>query len=256
MSTLRRSPTLASVTDLEVYLAAVVDRLSAALQDDLAAVYLHGSAAMDAFVPSRSDVDVLVVTRGPLGANAKSVLAQSLSERSLPCPGVGLELSIVTASAARTPSDRPLFELHVSTAEGKVVDGVGRPGDPDLVAHFAMTRERGDVLFGPPADQVISPIDRSRLLLVMADDLAWALERELGGYAVLNACRALRFARESTLGSKPEGGAWAVANGVGDRASIDAALRRQAGSDEIVDLGEATSFVELAREELVAEAGR
>ena len=126
------------------------------------------------------------------------------------------------------------------------------PGDPDLVAHFAMTRQRGVVLFGPPAAQVLSPIDRSRLLLVLADDLAWALEQELGGYAVLNACRALRFAREGTLCSKPEGGAWAVANVVGDRALVEAALRRQAGSDETVDLAAAIPFVELAREELVA----
>ena len=138
-------------------------------------MYLHGSAAMDAFVPTRSDVDVLVVTRGPVGAHAKNVLAESLSERSLPCPGVALELSIVTSLAARTASDAPAFELHLATQGARVVDGEDLPGDPDLVAHFAMARERGVVLFGPPADQVISPIDRSRLLLVLADDLAWAL---------------------------------------------------------------------------------
>ena len=214
------------MTDLDAYLAGVVDRLSAELKDDLVAVYLHGSAAMDAFVPTRSDVDVLVVTRGPVGAHAKSVLAERLSEIALPCPGVGLELSIVTSLAARAASDAPAFELHLATPGARVVDGVGHPGDPDLVAHFAMARERGVVLFGPPADQVISPIDRSRLLLVFADDLVWALEQELGGYAVLNACRALRFAREGTLCSKPEGGAWAVANGIGDRALVEAALRR------------------------------
>jgi streptomycin 3"-adenylyltransferase len=244
------------VTELEAYTAAVVDRLTAALRDDLVAVYLHGSVAMDAFVPTRSDVDVLVVTHGPVGANAKSSLAESLSESSLPCPGVGLELSIVTSEAARTPSDAPAFELHLATQEARAVDGVDQAGDPDLVAHFAMTRERGVVLFGPPVDQVISPIDRSRLLRVLADDLTWALERKLGGYAVLNACRALRFVREGTLCSKPEGGAWALANGVGDRASIEAALRRQSGSDEVVDLAAATPFVEWARDELLAEAGR
>jgi hypothetical protein len=244
------------VTELEAYTADIVDRLSAALKDDLIAVYLHGSAAMGAFVPTRSDVDVLVVTRGSVGASAKSMLAESLSESSLPCPGVGLELSIVTSLAARTTSDAPAFELHLATQEAHVVDGENRPGDPDLVAHFAMARERGVVLFGPPVDQVISPIDRSRLLLALADDLAWALEQELGGYAVLNACRALRLAREGTFCSKPEGGAWAVANGVGDRASIEAALRRQAGSDEAVDLAAAIPFVERAREELLAPAGR
>ncbi len=241
---------------LDAYLKDVAERLSSGLADTLVAVYLHGSAAMDAFVPTRSDVDVLVVTDRPVGASAKSALAESLSESSLPCPGVGLELSIVTSLAARTPSDVPAFELHLATQGERVVDGDGLPGDPDLVAHFAMTRVRGVALFGPPPDQVLSPIDRSRLLRVLADDLTWALEQGLGGYAVLNACRALRFAREGTLCSKPEGGAWAVANGVGDRASIEAALRRQAGSDEIVDLAAATPTVERAREELLAAVGR
>jgi streptomycin 3"-adenylyltransferase len=244
------------MVELETYLGDVVDRISAHLRNDLVGVYLHGSAAMGAFVPTRSDVDVLVVTHGPVGASAKSVLAESLSESSLHGPGVGLELSIVTSVAARTPSDAPAFELHLTTQEGRVVDGEDLSGDPDLVAHFAMARDRGVVLFGPPADQVFSPIDRSRLLRVLAEDLTWALEHELGGYAVLNACRALRFAREGTLSSKPEGGVWAVANGVGDRASIEAALGRQAGSDEIVDPAAAAPFVELAREELLGAAGR
>ena len=185
------------------------------------------------------------------------MLAERLSEDSLPCPGVGLELSIVTSEAARfAPSDAPAFELHLEHAGARFDDGAGRAGDPDLVAHFAMTRERGVALFGPSADQVISPIDRFRLLRVLADDLAWAVDQELGGYAVLNACRALRFARQGTLCSKPQGGSWAVANGIGDRALVEAALRRQAGSDELVDLAAAIhSWNWLARSSSLRRVG-
>jgi predicted nucleotidyltransferase len=74
---------------------------------DLVGVYLHGSAAMGAFVPTRSDVDVLVVAQGPLSAPTKAAVADALSESSLPCPDVGLEMSVVTLESARTPSDAP-----------------------------------------------------------------------------------------------------------------------------------------------------
>jgi hypothetical protein len=77
------------MSTLDAYLGNLAYRTSAVLGESLVALYLHGSAAMDAFVPSRSDVDVLCITRGSLSPSQKRGLAQSLSEASLPCPGVG-----------------------------------------------------------------------------------------------------------------------------------------------------------------------
>ena len=45
------------VAEIHDYVVEVARRLSAAMGKDLVDVYLHGSAAMDAFVPSRSDVE-------------------------------------------------------------------------------------------------------------------------------------------------------------------------------------------------------
>jgi streptomycin 3"-adenylyltransferase len=234
----------------------LADRTSAVLGESLVAVYLHGSAAMGAFVPSRSDVDVLCITRGSLSPSQKGGLAEALSEASLHCPGVGLEMSVVTVAEARTPSDPPTFELHIATEEGWVVDGAGRVGNPDLVAELAMTRARGVALVGPPPRDVIAPVDRAALLQAMADDLRWAVETERASYAVLNACRCLRFAREGTLCSKTEGGAWAIRAGLGDPDLIAAALDRQRGGDRLVDPVSAAAFAEEAHEELLRVAAR
>jgi hypothetical protein len=187
------------VSELHEYLDELVSRNLTALGRDLIGVYLHGSAAMDAFVPSRSDVDALAVAASTLSSEAKLALADSLSEATLPCPGVGLEMSVVTAVSAGSPSDAPGFELHIGTQEGQVVDGLDHEGDPDLVAHFAMTRARGLALLGPPPTEVFAAVERSRLLRSFADDLTWAMDRGLAGYAVLNACRALRSARDGGL---------------------------------------------------------
>jgi hypothetical protein len=75
---------------VQPYLRELKERLVEVLGLDLVGVYLHGSAAMGAFVPTRSDVDVLAVAKGPLAAPTKAAVADALSESSLPCPGVGL----------------------------------------------------------------------------------------------------------------------------------------------------------------------
>lgn len=241
--------------EVDAYLQELGARLLEILGDDLVGVYLHGSAALGAFVPSRSDIDVLAVTKGPLSPRTKDSVADALSEASLPCPGVGLEMSIETVDSARTPSETPRFELHMDTLENRVVDGADRPGDPDLVAHFAMARARGVRPYGPEPEDVFMPVDRARLLRSLADDLTWALDHGFSGYAVLNACRGLRLARTGEFCSKPEGGRWALDIGVGEPAQIAAALRRQEGSDEEVDAEAAASFAAAARADLLRDAG-
>jgi hypothetical protein len=195
------------MAQVDAYLHDLKARLIQILSDDLVGVYLHGSTAMGAFVASRSDIDVLAITKGRLSVPTKAAVADALSEASLPCPGVGLEMSIVTVDSVRTPSETPAFELHVATLERKVVDGADHPGDPDLLAHFAMTRARGVCLCGSEPQDVFIPVDQARLLRSLADDLAWALDDRHFGYAVLNACRGLRLARTGEFCSKPDGGA-------------------------------------------------
>lgn len=221
----------------ERYATDVAAALAGVLGPDLTGVYLHGSAVLGGFDARRSDVDILVVSEGAMTAGQQTAAAEALSEERLPCPAAGLELSVVTLAAARHPAARPAFELHVTTEpeDRKVVDGHGHGGDPDLVLHFAVCRAAGRLLgLGRPADQVFAPVPGELVRAQLAAELHWATglrsgaELYPGEYAVLNACRAWRYAVDGTLVSKVDGGEWALSRVPGpDRELIATALARQ-----------------------------
>ena len=219
------------------YLASVASALTEVPR--LAGVYLHGSAVLGGFDERRSDIDILAVCDGPVSAEQQAEIAAALSERTLPCPAQGLELSIVTRETAGHPTASPAFELHLTTgsAHAKVIDGHQHPGDPDLVLHFAVCRQSGR-LIGPglPATEVFGRVPRDLILAQLSSELTWGAEHADGEYAVLNACRAWRFAVDGALVSKIDGGRWALERMDGlerldgvDRELVGAALDRQRG---------------------------
>lgn len=97
---------------------AYASRISTALEDvygsDLVGVYLHGSAALGGFVPSVSDVDILAVVARPRRRRSQRKIGRILQAVAEPCPGSGLEASVITAAAAHS-LDGCSFEVHVST---------------------------------------------------------------------------------------------------------------------------------------------
>ena len=84
-------------------LAAVVDERVGA--GGLVGVYVHGSAVLGGFRPERSDVDVLVVVANPVPADRQAALGAALLAAAYPCPGIGLELSVITAATAADLGD-------------------------------------------------------------------------------------------------------------------------------------------------------
>jgi streptomycin 3"-adenylyltransferase len=196
-------------------------------------LYLHGSAVLGGFNARRSDIDMLAVCTQPMHRSTTGAAAEAVSEATLPCPARGLELSIVTTEAARRAVAQPPFELHVTTApdDTKVIDGQGHAGDPDLLLHFAVCRARGERIGpGPPAAEVFGPVPRGMVLNQLAAELAWGQEHNPTEYAVLNACRAWRFAADGAFVSKLEGGCSALSRVDGaDRELITIALARQRG---------------------------
>ena len=215
----------------ERYALKVASAAAAVSGSQLAGVYLHGSAVLGGFDARRSDVDVLVVCDGPMTSAQQSAAAEVLSEQRLPCPGRGLELSVVTLQVAQHPVAEPAFELHLTTApeDTRVIDGHQRGGDPDLVLHFAVCR-RGGRLIGPglPAAEVFGPVADELVFAQLASELRWGAEHAPGEYAVLNACRAWRFAVDGALVSKVDGGQWALGRIRGpDRELVKIALDKQ-----------------------------
>ena len=171
-------------------------------------VYLHGSSVLGGWDPQRSDVDVLAVVAWPGVLEAQQELGEALAAVG-PCPGTGLEMSVITAETAASLADFS-FVVHVNTVEGKrvIVPGAGHAGDPDLLLHSAVCREHGVAVSGPPPDEVFGPVGRERILTAMGAEVSWGVENASAAYAVLNACRAARYAEDGTLCSKVEGGQW------------------------------------------------
>jgi streptomycin 3"-adenylyltransferase len=189
-------------------------------------VYLHGSAVLGGFRPGASDVDVIAVVAVPLDDQ----LAVGESLAAVPgCPGTALELSVVTAATAAVPGDCP-FEVHVNTGRAvAVTPGAGHPGDPDLVLHCAVCREHAVAVTGPAPREVFGPVPRERVLAALVAELEWAVERAPATYAVLNACRALRFAACGDLCSKVDGGDWYLGRQPGDRVVLAALASQRTG---------------------------
>jgi hypothetical protein len=241
------------------YVQTLTERSTTILHRALVGTYLHGSAVLGGFDPTRSDIDLLVVTSGPLDAPTKQQLATTLSPQALPCPTVrGLELSVVTRTTTLAPSSTPPFELHLATSDSttRVVDGQGHPGDPNLLLHFAVCRDHGHPLAGPPPHQVFAPIPRRWVLQGLARELAWAQHHASVEYRMLNACRAWRFADENLLCSKLDGGRWARTR-VDDPAVIDLAIARQQGQPvQPPNESAVTAFVQQVLDRLHHKLGR
>jgi hypothetical protein len=231
------------------YLLSLTGSTREILGDALVGVYPHGSLMLGGWRPDRSDIDVLVMVDRSLTSTEKSLLAEAWSEESLPCPAIGLELSVVRREAVLQPTPRPPFELHVTTAlpDRKVVDGHGHPGDPDLVLHFAVCHRLGFTLF--------PEVPRPKVLSRLADELTWAVEHVPTEYAVLNACRAWRYAVDGSLVSKVDGGRWAAERLAEPELSlVRAAVAVQSGEAGEVDAAAARAFAERLRD--VIRSGR
>jgi streptomycin 3"-adenylyltransferase len=196
----------------------------------LAGSYLHGSAVLGGWVAGRSDVDILLVVGDDTDDRAVSAIGEVLAAEAVRCPGAGgLEVSVVAVSAAARPAAPWPFILHGSPGpEGlRLVDGRGHPGDADLIMHYAVVRDAGIAVAGPPPRECVGPVPRPEILQYLAGELDWGLAHGTESYAVLNACRALEYQDSGRIVSKVAGGAAALAQGKGPAGLIERALRQQ-----------------------------
>jgi len=106
------------------YLDALAAEVAAVVGDRRIGVYPHGSWLLGDFLPERSDIDVLVVVEDALSTDEQAALATQLSEEALPCPAVGLELSVVTRAATAAPTARRIREDAKAEAARSLGGGV------------------------------------------------------------------------------------------------------------------------------------
>jgi predicted nucleotidyltransferase len=237
----------------DAYLAEIVSLLQAALGPGLAGVYAGGSYALGGYEQGRSDLDVAAVVRRPLTPDEKTTLVQNLRHEVLPCPARGLELVVYTRDAAGSRDVRAPFELNLNTGAGMEFRTDAEPVEGEL-HWFALDRSvlarHGVALAGPPAGEVFADPGRNALLPVLAESLRWFLAGGTRDDAVLNACRAARFAEEDAWTTKRAAGQWAVGR-LGEDALVLAALRAR-GTTETLEPERVRAFVERVLRRLAA----
>src|SRR5207248_9540712 len=153
-------------------------------------VYLTGSLALGDFVASRSDIDLLMVARHETARLAE--FADRIVHPRLWCPAAGLELVVISRSAARGVPSQADFLLEVNTGPELPhlvnFDPTGRPRFWYLLDRD-IARQSGKALSGPPAAETISSLPRHAALTVIAESLEYQsahLEENLPDSAILN----------------------------------------------------------------------
>jgi hypothetical protein len=240
------------------YLQDVVRRLRSILGDELVGAYAGGSLALGGYDPGRSDVDIAVVSRGRLADEAKLEIVGALRHEALPCPARGLELVVYPETTVREATPDAGYELNLNTGRSMRFHLSLSPGDGEAEHWYgidrAVVRGHGRALFGPPPHRLFAAMPRAMLLGLLIESLRW---HERAGVAreddaVLNACRALRYAAEETWSSKAEAGEWARGR-VDDAPLVSEALAART-DDRRLDPRRSPAFLETARRSLEAMA--
>lgn len=215
-----------------------VAEVCAARLSSLAGVYVHGSAALGGFTRA-SDLDVLVVGEHVADwAALGRALLSTVTE-------IRLELSVVSPRAAAAPGPPWRFLLHAASPDKVVQPHLGG-GDSDLCGHYAVTRQSGIPILGPPADQIIGQVPRGMMLTYLRGELAWGAQNADQRYAVLNACRAAAYATDQVILSKIDGGHWWTRRHGHDRLVQEALAAQAAGRDLGPCTPDAAQFIQRA----------
>jgi hypothetical protein len=191
----------------------VAARLLDVLNHDLVAAYVFGSGALGDFSPDKSDIDIAAVCVEPLSREAKEAVAAPLWHCALPCPARGLELVLYRRDAVAAGD--PAFELNLNTGafmESRLSLDIADEPKHWFVIDLAIGRVHGHPLVGPRPDRVIGPIPPEAVLDALMESLDWysTAGEDESVNAVLNACRAWRFAEENAWSSKVDAAAWAL----------------------------------------------
>ncbi|MBP3637725.1 MAG: DUF4111 domain-containing protein [Clostridia bacterium] len=189
------------------------------LGDALTGVYAHGSMAFGCYNPSESDMDFLVVVEREPTDVQKQHLLEILLYLDEFAPAKGFEMSVVLAQDCAAPVHPVPFCLHFSNAH-KEACRKDMPAyiqrmkgtDPDLAAHFTVTRAVGRAVWGKPVEEVFAPVPREAYLDSIRADVANAAEdvADAPVYVILNLCRVLAALQDGAVLSKAQGGAWGL----------------------------------------------
>ena len=141
------------------------ERSKRILRDNLAGIYLHGSAVMGCFNPQKSDIDLIIVVDRPLSDPIKRAYMDMVVEYNALGPAKGIEMSIVLRKVCKPFIYPTPYELHFSTGHLKWYEDDPddyirkmKGTDKDLAAHFMIINHRGRCLYGAPIKDVFAEV--------------------------------------------------------------------------------------------------
>jgi hypothetical protein len=189
------------------YLSAVRRVIVEELGPHLVGCYVYGSALTSEFLPGRSDLDMLTLTRTWMPEATEQGVVDRL--RTLPRPAAlkGLDIWFLPLAVSMNPGDTPGYQVRMLTSLDFVHrDAPARYGDPRLAMLLAICRNHSAVVEGPRPVSVIGRVPLAGILSGMLADLG---SHAPAHYRVLNACRDQHFLDEGKMCSKLQGVAWA-----------------------------------------------
>ena len=183
---------MTTVASVPGEVAAYLDELVGAMASlaELDAVYLLGSAALGAYVPGSSDVDVVAVAAGSLSLGDREALARAAEL--VPCPATKLELVVYPRGSSK-------WQINLNTGDHVSYDTRDEPGFW-FVVDRAIAERHAVPLVGPPWSESFEPVTR--------DALVAALRESLDYVGPANLVRALAFVETGEWLSKPAAESW------------------------------------------------
>lgn len=247
-------PKLNTITD------AIVDASRDAFGDSLVGVYLHGSAAMGCWNPSKSDVDVIVVVDDAPDKASKLRFLDGIVDINSRATKKGVEISVVRRGVCSDFVYPTPYELHFSPTHLALyyadkdeylrrLCGVDR----DLAAHFTVINKYSIALFGAPVSDVFGEVGAEYYFDSIASDVECARDdiKRDPLYVTLNLCRVLAYARDGLVTSKKGGGEWGLEHlPERFRPLISRAVRCYIGDGEMEYTRTASDFAEYALGEI------
>ena len=135
--------------DVKLFLLDLVEGLRSQLGSQLTGIYLHGSLAMRSYYRPKSDMDLIVVVKKPLGPELAEDLGVAVATHAIGRPSVGsIELSVITAEVAKKVPVPTPFEVHYSSQWHeqilrREIDYTKERTDSDLLSHLTYVLQRG-----------------------------------------------------------------------------------------------------------------
>jgi hypothetical protein len=201
--------------DVNTLLAELHRGIVDVLGDEFVGLYLYGSLTYDGYTEGVSDIDLLAALKSDLPESALPALSRMHAEIVERHPEWDDRVEVVYLS---------LHALQTFKTERSPI-AVISPGEPlhfreelagdDWLMNWYLVREHGQVIVGPPADEIIATAstddflksirEHARDWILWVDNLDTAKYR---AYAVLTMCRTLYSDRNRTHVSKQVAAEW------------------------------------------------